>query len=366
MMHSPGMLVVFAALLPGLLPAQAFDFVGGSPPKLAQFAATPAPVGHEAALLAEIEAALPKGASAARDAFGSLIVRLDGGPLRPAEGGAEGAAEDAAEHAGARAPRRLVAVGVDESCFVVSRIREDGWLRLRYLGDPPPGGEHLLREGRPARVWTRHGPRPGVVMVDSLHLRNPRPETLDESQLWLDVGADDAAGVARLGIELLDPVVQGEVVAFGLGAVAGPAIGRRAAAHALLSLLHELPRGAAEDVAFAFVAQSRPGAGPLGRGGEAVVRRLRPAAVLALDADADLDMASRRRDDSVDGLPFTTLALRVAHEDTPVETVEEADHAAFAAALRAELTGGPASTPPPDAPPPEAPPPEAPPPEGSR
>jgi putative aminopeptidase FrvX len=323
-------------------------------PSLANFARRPAPVGHEARFLDDLVLALPPGAHWDRDAFGSLIVRLDGGPLRPAEG------------PGARTPRLLVAVGIDEPCFVVSRIRDDGWLRLRYLGDPPPGGDHLLREGRPARVWTRAAPRPGVVMVDSIHLRNPRPETLDESQLWLDVGADDAAGVARLGIELLDPVVQGEVVAFGLGAVAGPAIGRRAAAHALLSLLHELPRGAAEDVAFAFVAQSRPGAGPLGRGGEAVVRRLRPAAVLALDADADLDMASRRRDDSVDGLPFTTLALRVAHEDTPVETVEEADHAAFAAALRAELTGGPASTPPPDAPPPDAPPPEAPPPEGSR
>ena len=349
MMHSPGMLVVFAALLPGLLPAQAFDFVGGSPPKLAQFAATPAPVGHEAALLAEIEAALPKGASAARDAFGSLIVRLDGGPLRPAEGGAEGAAEDAAEHAGARAPRRLVAVGVDESCFVVSRIREDGWLRLRYLGDPPPGGEHLLREGRPARVWTRHGPRPGVVMVDSLHLRNPRPETLDESQLWLDVGADSAADVAALGIELLDPVEQREVVAFGLGAVAGAALGRRAAAHALLSLLHEWPAEASQGVSFAFIAQSRPGGGPLGRGGEAVIRRMRPASVLVLDAREDLGAATERLVATLDGLPLDTLALRVRYAGTPVETVSEDDLAAFTEALRG-FTAGPSTKPaPPDA-----------------
>jgi putative aminopeptidase FrvX len=227
----------------------------------------------------------------------------------------------------------------------VSRIRDDGWLRLRYLGDPPPGGDHLLREGRPARVWTRHGPRPGVVMVDSLHLRNPRPETLDESQLWLDVGADSAADVAALGIELLDPVEQREVVAFGLGAVAGAALGRRAAAHALLSLLHEWPAEASQGVSFAFVAQSRPGGGPLGRGGEAVIRRMRPASVLVLDAREDLGAATERLVATLDGLPLNTLALRVQHAGTPVETVSEDDLAAFTEALRG-WTADPSTKPP--------------------
>jgi putative aminopeptidase FrvX len=297
-------------------------------PPLVEFARTAAPVGYEAALLDEIEALLPAGARTARDAFGSLLVRLDGGPLRASEGREAGA-------------RLLVAVGVDEPCFVVSRIRDDGYLRLRYLGDPPPAGEHLLREGRPARVGTRAGPRPGVVIVDSIHLRNPRPELLDEAQLWLDVGADSAADVAALDIELLDPVEQREVVGYGKGAVAGEALGRRAAALALLELLRDLPADAADGVCFAFTAQSLPGAGSLGRGGDALARRMRPREVLALDARGGLEMASERRSGNIDGLPVVRLELRVTHEDTPVETVAAEDLAVYAAALRGELTGGP-------------------------
>jgi putative aminopeptidase FrvX len=337
-MHTPVMLGVCAALLAVSVPALPAhgDPGAADPPQLLQFARTAAPVGHEAELLDEIEAQLPQRARTARDAFGSLLVRLDGGPLAAGDGADRGA-------------RLLVAVGVDEPCFVVSRIREDGYLRLRYLGGPPPGGEHLLREGRPARVWTRAGPRPGVVLVDSIHLRNPRPELLDESQLWLDVGADSAADVAALDIELLDPVEQREVTGYGLGAVAGEALGRRAAAHALLALLHELPASAADGVCFAFVAQSLPGAGPLGRGGEALLRRVRPSAVLALSARGGLDMASARRAESVDGVPFVVLDLRVAHEGTPVETVAETDLAVYASALRSELTGGPTANPKPPA-----------------
>ena len=117
------------------------------------------------------------------------------------------------------------------------------------------------------------------------------------------------------------------------------------AALALLSLLHDLPAEAAEGVCFAFAAQSQPGSGTLGRGGDALIRRTRPGSVLALGARGGLDMASRRRTGSVDGLPFVVLELRVAHEDTPVETVGEIDLAVFAASLRSELTGGPDSNP---------------------
>ncbi|HZM00877.1 MAG TPA: hypothetical protein VFD43_11560, partial [Planctomycetota bacterium] len=194
-----------------------------SDPPLADFARTPAPVGHELLFLREVGSLLPSGLSAEFDAFGSLLVRC--GP------------------AGEGAPvRLLVAVGVDEPGYVVSQIREDGYLRVRTLGAPtPPGGFHLLREGRPARIWARTGVRAGVMLVDSLHLRSARPESLGEEHLYLDVGADSPAGVAALGIELLDPVVQREVVALPGGAVAAPGIGRRAAALAMLRILRDVP-----------------------------------------------------------------------------------------------------------------------------
>ena len=43
---------------------------------------------------------------------------------------------------------------------------------------------------------TRSADVPGVLLVNSLHLRAPRPEVFDESDLWLDVGADSPQDVA--------------------------------------------------------------------------------------------------------------------------------------------------------------------------
>jgi putative aminopeptidase FrvX len=293
-----------------------------SDPPLADFARTPAPVGHEQLFLDEIAALLPPGLTTERDAFGSLIVRCgDGAPTN-----------------------LLIAVGVDEPGFVVSQIREDGYLRVRTLGARnPPGDFHLLREGRPARVWSRDGVRAAVMLVDSVHLRSVRPATLGEEHLYLDVGADSPAGVEALGIELLDPVVQREVVALIGGAVVAPAVGRRAAALVMLRALRDVPEVAASSgLAFAFVAQSTVGAGPLGRGGEGVLRRLAPDEMLVLRGAEGLD-APVRRDASLteaQGSQWRPLELRVAHAHTPVELVRPDDVESLLKALLDEVVYG--------------------------
>src|SRR4030095_8596363 len=145
-----------------------------------------APIGHESALLARHARAFgdpPAHVAFDHDGCGSLIVRRarDTSPVR-----------------------LLIAAGVDEPGYVVSQIRDDGLLRVRTLGRV---GEsfHLAHEGRPVFVATRTADVPGVFLVNSLHLRAPRPEVFDESALWLDVGADSPDDVAALGIELLAP-----------------------------------------------------------------------------------------------------------------------------------------------------------------
>lgn len=293
-----------------------------SDPPLADFARTPAPVGHEQLFLDELAALLPAGLATERDAFGSLIVRC-----------------------GAEAPvHLLIAVGVDEPGFVVSQIREDGYLRVRTLGAPtPPGDFHLLREGRPARVWARDGVRAGVILVDSLHLRSVRPAVLGEEHLYLDVGADSPAGVEALGIELLDPVVQREVVALIGGPVVAPAVGRRAAALVMLRALRDVPEVAASPgLAFAFVAQSTVGTGPLGRGGEGVLRRVAPGEMLVLRGAGDLDAPVRRAASLAEaqGSQWRPLELRVAYPDTPVEQVRPDDVESLLKALLKEVVYG--------------------------
>lgn len=303
---------------PRALPAPLSD------PPLSDFARTPAPVGHERLFLDELAALLPPELATERDAFGSLIVRCGPGA------------------SGVQAPvRLLIAVGVDEPGFVVSQIREDGYLRVRTLGAPTPSGEfHLLREGRPARLWTRAGVRAGVLLVDSLHLRSVRPEVLGEEHLYLDVGADSPAGVAALGIELLDPVVQREVVALIGGPVAAPGLGRRAAALVMLRALRDVPEvGASSGLAFAFVAQSTAGSGPLGRGGEGVLRRLAPAEMLVLRGAGGLDEPVRRVAPLVEsqGSRWHPLELRVDNAGTPVELVRPDDVEALFKALLKEV-----------------------------
>jgi len=318
--------------------------VPASDPPLADFARTPAPVGHEALLLDELAALLPAGLSTGRDAAGSLIVRCGteatSAPRATAAGGSAPAPGEPTAREGDPV-RLLIAVGVDEPGFVVSQIRDDGYLRVRTLGAPTPSGDfHLLREGRPARIWTDAGVRAGVMLVDSVHLRSPRPEVLGEEHLYLDVGADSPAGVAALGVALLDPVVQREVVALPGGPVAAPSLGRRAAALVMLRALRDVPEVArSPGLALAFVAQSTVGSGPLGRGGEAVLRQLAPDEVVVLDGAGGLDGPVRRAERTIEaqGSHWRRLELRVAYAGSPVEEASPDDVEALLRALLQEI-----------------------------
>jgi len=286
-----------------------------------------APVGHEFGRLDCLAGVFNGQRSVAleHDACGSLIVR----------------------RAGDTSPvRLLLAVGVDEPGYVVSQIREDGLLRVRTVGLRLGEAFHLAREGRPVVVFTRDAAVPGVLLVSSLHLRAPRPEVFDEDDLWLDVGADSPADVAALGIGLLDPLVMSETRRLSGDRTAGTAAGARALADVLAGATAaaaqagQLPEG----VAVAFVAQSKVGTSlahdqepvpaPLGRGGEAVVRRLAPAETIVLRVADDVPDALRGPD-PLRGVEteWKALDLRVRYAGTPVEVVDDADSRALAGRL---------------------------------
>jgi putative aminopeptidase FrvX len=327
----------------GVLLLAACAGVGGGPPAGAAAARRDdaAPVGHESAVLARHARAFgdaPAHVAFDHDGCGSLIVR----------------------RAGDTSPvRLLIAVGVDEPGYVVSQIRDDGLLRVRTLGGRNLGEAfHLAREGRPVFVATRTADVPGVLLVNSLHLRAPRPEVFDESALWLDVGADSPDDVAALGIGMLDPVVLSESARLAGERTAGTAAG----AHAAVQVLAATAAAAAaagqlpEGVAVAFVAQSQVSVslplprlariGPLGRGGEGVVRHLQPAETLVLRVADDVPDAVRGPDPVTgDGTAWKVLELRVRQAGTPVETVDDTDARALAARLW-PLLGGTGEAPP--------------------
>jgi putative aminopeptidase FrvX len=128
-------------------------------------------------------------------------------------------------------PATLVACPMDAPSFTVSQITDEGYLRLHKVGRAP---WHPLftqaHEGQQLRILTRHGPVIGVTALANGHFANlhAHEEHITQPEdLWLDVGAQSAADVTTLGIELLDPVFR-QLPAWSFeGWVAGPAASAR-------------------------------------------------------------------------------------------------------------------------------------------
>jgi putative aminopeptidase FrvX len=208
-------------------PARA-QAVGGSKPAgaqagyadaVAQWIALPAAPGYERTAT-DIVAASSSGWI--RDSLGNLIVRRGSGT-----------------------PRRVLACGLDEAAYVVSEIRDDGYLRLQTSGQARRSVLwDQFHEGQRIRIMTRTGAVPAVVAVRSTHLwrlrlSNEPMATVD--QMWVDVGARSRAEVASLGVSVLDPVFREWPSWRFADLVSGPAAGNRAGCAAVASSAGSTP-----------------------------------------------------------------------------------------------------------------------------
>ena len=113
--------------------------------------------------------------------------------------------------AGSGSPRRLVACPMGEPGYVVSRILDNGYLRLIPASGVPMGALwDQSHQGQTVVIGGSRGWVPGAVVLPSVHLMQGRsrppekPVAVDD--FWVDVGAESAAEVAELGIRLLDAV----------------------------------------------------------------------------------------------------------------------------------------------------------------
>ncbi len=118
------------------------------------------------------------------DGLGNVIVRRDGG------------------HPG---PTLMLSAHADEVGFIVKKIEKNGLLRFEKVGghdDRTILNEHVI-------VRTQDGVlREGVIGCISCHmLRFDNPQLVRKhSEMYIDVGAKDAEGVRRLGIQVADPI----------------------------------------------------------------------------------------------------------------------------------------------------------------
>ena len=169
---------------------------------------------------------------------------------------------------GSGSPRRIVACALDRPSYAVSQIREDGYLRLHRIGR---GSRHPLWdqafEAQQVRILTRTGPVSGVVGRSNGHFAaQHRGETavVTADDLWLDVGAESAEEVGRIGIGLLDPVGRHLPPWPIPGGVAGPDVGRRAGCAAVASLAAAARAGRAPDGETHFLLSAQEGFGWVG------------------------------------------------------------------------------------------------------
>lgn len=217
-----GLMLLLAATFPPRLEAQASGTTADLAVRLAGMTAV---TGYEQAMVDSLLSLLPH---AERDRAGNAVLVLGSG-----------------------APRRLAACPLDETGFVVGRLRPDGWLTLRRsparsrsLG--PLFDQQL--EGQRVTVFGKRGPVPAVVAVRSVHLTRGRrplaeePFTVDDA--YVDVGAGSAREASELGVAVLSPVALAKRPhRYGDDRLAAPWAGRRAACTALLTAARN---GAAE------------------------------------------------------------------------------------------------------------------------
>jgi putative aminopeptidase FrvX len=146
--------------------------------------------GHEADVRANIRGQLPAWSRPQVDSLGNLQLSFGRG-----------------------APHTVLVAPLDESGYVVSRITNDGYLRLhRHTAATGNVLRDQFAVGQPVQIRTASGRMvAGVTATPSLHLSRllGAPELRrirDIGDLWVDVGAANAGTVAALGVRNLDPV----------------------------------------------------------------------------------------------------------------------------------------------------------------
>jgi putative aminopeptidase FrvX len=180
---------------------------------LADLTALHAPSGAEQPVIARLkELFQPLVDQVAVDHMGNLTATRDGPP---------------------GAPHIVIAAHADEIGAVVAAIQPGGFLRLFAIGGVQP----RLLEGRP--VWVNG--HPGVIGARSGHLMGEGGTGATIDDLYVDLGVDDAAAVAALGVRVGDPVVViSELRDLAGTRVAGKGIDNRASCVVLLQVLRRL------------------------------------------------------------------------------------------------------------------------------
>lgn len=100
------------------------------------------------------------------------------------------------------APEVMVAGHADEIGFIVSKITDDGYVKLGRIG----GSDRTVTRGQHVEIHTPDGPVNGVIGQTAIHLRDRNDDGYDDVQdQHVDIGAADGDAAEEL-VEIGDPV----------------------------------------------------------------------------------------------------------------------------------------------------------------
>ncbi|MBP7949917.1 MAG: M42 family metallopeptidase [Verrucomicrobiales bacterium] len=223
---------------------------------------TPSPTGFEIAGQRKWAAYAAKFAdSVAADAYGNAWASLAG--------------------KGDPAFKLMLEAHADEIGYMVKTVTSEGFLYLERIG----GSDHATGRGRKLDILGDKGPVRGIIGNTAIHIRDRSggEKAPEVHELYVDVGADNAKDVAKLGIRVGHPAVYSDTVEeFGPHRLTGRALDNRIGGFIIAQVLQKLQkhRGKMHCTVLAVNAvQEEIG----GFGARMVTHRLEPSAAICLD-----------------------------------------------------------------------------------
>ena len=209
------------------------------------------------------------------DGLGNVIARRDGA------------------HPG---PALMLSAHADEVGFIVKKIEPNGLIRFEKVG----GHDDRTILGERVVIRTQDGTlRQGVIGCISAHMMRFDNTQLvrKHSEMYIDVGAKDAEGVARLGIRVTDPVTwHTPYEEFGEGRAMGHGFDDRAGCAVLAKCLEDIDFSQVHgSVYFVFSAQEELGL----RGARVASQQIAADVAIAVDTTAASDTTEAMMDNTL-------------------------------------------------------------------
>lgn len=187
---------------------------------------------------------------------------------------------------GDKGPSVVMIAHMDELGLIVSKIEEDGSIRIRKVG----GIDDRTLVGRVVEIKTQKGMVTGVLGLKPPHLMtdaDDRKKVMTWQEVRVDVGTRSKKDTEKLGIRVLDPMVfKKDITYIGKDLICARAVDDRMGCAIILDVLEKL-KGSKLPIrlTFAWSVQEETGL----KGAKVVGFNLRPDYVFAVDTMTTTD-----------------------------------------------------------------------------